>query len=397
MATKASTAAAGRTPKAPVSAAKLKYKELSGKARAAANDGSMWSSARAAGAAKGAVTRFTNTRGVKGGTKRPVAGEGKPAKKAGTAAAKPRAKKAAVKPAAAPVEKPARKPRAKKATPAAAAPAAKPARTSKAPASAAKTKYKELSRNLRMEKDNPYGDSRTIGAAKGRVTRFENTRGVKGGPKRPVASEPAKPKKKAAKAAAKKAAPATRGGAIVRSPGGAIVPVSRAMPAAGRPAASAAPRVPASQRPGSMTSTLRGTLRTLAQSDARMMRDIQSLVGGSPKPRQVKGGKKPSGGGSLPAAPKKPKSRPASGRKIDDAKARRIVERISTNRPNLRPASGSNRRSMNAVRTYDRASDFILAATKRNIKKGKGPLGVVESTKRAVANATKPRKTAKKR
>jgi hypothetical protein len=60
-----------------------------------------------------------------------------------------------------------------------------------------------------MEKDNPYGDSRTIGAAKGRVSRFENTRGVKGGPKRPVASgEPAKPKKKAAK----KAAPATTQG-----------------------------------------------------------------------------------------------------------------------------------------------------------------------------------------
>jgi hypothetical protein len=206
---------------------------------------------------------------------------------------------------------------AKKATPAAAAPAAKPARTSKAPASAAKTKYKELSRNLRIEKDNPYGDSRTIGAAKGRVSRFENTRGVKGGPKRPVASgEPAKPKKKkpatAGKAAAKPkktATPAatTRGGAIVRSPGGAIVPTSRAMPAARPAAASAAPRVPASQRPGSMTSTLRGTLRTLAQSDARMLRDIQNLVGGSPKPRQVKGGKKPAGGGSPPAAPKKPR------------------------------------------------------------------------------------------
>jgi hypothetical protein len=84
------------------------------------------------------------------------------------------------------------------------------------------------------------------------------------------------------------------------------VPTSRAMPAARPAAASAAPRVPASQRPGSMTSTLRGTLRTLAQSDARMMRDIQSLVGGSPKPRQVKGGK-PAGGGSLPAAPKKPR------------------------------------------------------------------------------------------
>jgi hypothetical protein len=191
-----------------------------------------------------------------------------------------------------------------------------------------------------MEKNNEFGDSRTVGAAKGAVTRFTNTRGVKGGPKRPVASgEPAKPKKKkpatAAKAAAKpkKAATpaATRGGAIVRSPGGAIVPTSRAMPAA------------------------------------------------------------------KPAAPKKPKSRPASGRKIDDAKARRIVSRIEARRPNLRPASESRKRTMLSTRTYDRASDFILGPTMRSIKKGKGALGVVESTKRAVANATKPRKTAKKR
>jgi hypothetical protein len=128
-----------------------------------------------------------------------------------------------------------------------------------------------------------------------------------------------------------------------------------------------------------------------------MMRDIQNLVGGSPKPRQVKGGKKPAGGGSLPAAPKKPKSRPASGRKIDDAKARRIVSRIEAKRPNLRPASESRKRTMLSTRTYDRASDFILGPTMRSIKKGKGALGVVESTKRAVANATKPRKTAKKR
>jgi len=42
----------------------------------------------------------------------------------------------------------------------------------------------------------------------------------------------------------------------------------------------------------------------LAQSDARMMREIQALVGPA-KPRQIKGGK--SSGSSLPAAPKKPR------------------------------------------------------------------------------------------
>ena len=38
-----------------------------------------------------------------------------------------------------------------------------------------------------------------------------------------------------------------------------------------------------------------------------VLRDIQNLVGSPPKPRQVKGGKKPAASGSLPAAPKKPR------------------------------------------------------------------------------------------
>lgn len=39
-------------------------------------------------------------------------------------------------------------------------------------------------------------------------------------------------------------------------------------------------RVPAAQRPGSMTSTLRSTLQSLAKSDARWIREVESITGG---------------------------------------------------------------------------------------------------------------------
>ena len=43
--------------------------------------------------------------------------------------------------------------------------------------------------------------------------------------------------------------------------------------------ASGSSRVPASQRPGSITNTLRSTLRELAQSDARRIREIEAITG----------------------------------------------------------------------------------------------------------------------
>ena len=45
------------------------------------------------------------------------------------------------------------------------------------------------------------------------------------------------------------------------------------------PGSTAGARPPASQRPGSMTHTLRGMLRELAQSDARLIRDIEAATG----------------------------------------------------------------------------------------------------------------------
>lgn len=43
-------------------------------------------------------------------------------------------------------------------------------------------------------------------------------------------------------------------------------------------------RVPASQRPGSMTSTLRATMEALAKADARRIREIESITGQKVKP-----------------------------------------------------------------------------------------------------------------
>ena len=344
---------------------------------------------RAYQAAARKVRGIEEARGVRGGPKRPAAAAEKPAPK-------PRTRKAAAPAAAAPAEKPAKKPRAKKATtPATAAPAAKkprakkaapaapsrggaivrspggaivpvsrarparqasataakPAKTGKKTVSAAEKQYKELRQTVRLRQGALRSDPYYTGAAKAQVTRFENTRGVKGGAKIPVAGRgkpTAKPKAKpkARKAAAKPAAtPAAKkprarkaaapaasrggaivrspGGAIVRSPGGAIVPTSRA-----RSAAPAAPAkrartsratggrgFGAGRRSGSMTPTLRSGLRTLAQSDAQLAREVAALISPS-KPRKARSSKPAApaaprkASGMKPAAPKRPQRKP---------------------------------------------------------------------------------------
>ena len=74
--------------------------------------------------------------------------------------------------------------------------------------------------------------------------------------------------------------------------------------------------------------------------------------------------------------------------KISEAKAGRIISRIDANRPGLRKASGSARKTANAIRTQRRATDFALAAGARARKKGQN-LSVNQSLQRAIANATK--------
>jgi hypothetical protein len=88
------------------------------------------------------------------------------------------------------------------------------------------------------------------------------------------------------------------------------------------------------------------------------------------------------------AAPKAASTRRKAVGKISEAKAGRIISRIDANRPGLRKASGSARKTANAIRTQRRATDFALAAGARARKKGQN-LSVNQSLQRAVANATK--------
>lgn len=202
-------------------------------------------------------------------------------------------------------------------------------------------------------------------------------------------------------------------------------------------------RVPAAQRPGSMTSTLRSTLRNLAQADARRIREIEAITGQpvraprrapagqgatvrAPGRRSVSGTLRDNlralaqsdartargmadlakstpagaikGGASRkalpaakPAAAAKPARRRAAVGKISEAKASRIVARIDANRPSRRAASGSTRRTQNAIRTHRKASDFTLAAAARARRSGK-TITVAQSLQRAVSNATKRRR-----
>ena len=76
---------------------------------------------------------------------------------------------------------------------------------------------------------------------------------------------------------------------------------------------------------------------------------------------------------------------------ISEAKAGRIISRIDANRPGLRRASGSARKTANVIRTHKRATDFALAASARGRKQGKN-LSVNQSLQRAIKNASAKRK-----
>lgn len=96
--------------------------------------------------------------------------------------------------------------------------------------------------------------------------------------------------------------------------------------------------------------------------------------------------------GAKPArAAVKPAARRKSVGTISEAKAGRIISRIDANRPGLRRASGSARKTANAIRTQQKATDFALAASARARKQGKN-LSVNQSLQRAIKNASAKRK-----
>ncbi len=73
-------------------------------------------------------------------------------------------------------------------------------------------------------------------------------------------------------------------------------------------------------------------------------------------------------------------------RKISDTKAARIVARVDARRPASQTASSSARRNQNALRTYQRATEFLLSPSRRALKRG-SQISTNESVRRAVANA----------
>jgi len=75
---------------------------------------------------------------------------------------------------------------------------------------------------------------------------------------------------------------------------------------------------------------------------------------------------------------------------ISEAKAGRIVARVDANRPGQRRAFGSARRNSNALKTQERATAFLLAPSRRALKRGQR-IGTTESVRRAIANARKAR------
>lgn len=115
------------------------------------------------------------------------------------------------------------------------------------------------------------------------------------------------------------------------------------------------------------------------------------------KPKGLKPGSiKPKAAAAKPArATAKPAVRRKSVGSISEAKAGRIISRIDANRPGLRRASGSARKTANAIRTQQRATDFALAASARGRKQGKN-LSVNQSLQRAIKNASAKAKPAAK-
>ena len=86
------------------------------------------------------------------------------------------------------------------------------------------------------------------------------------------------------------------------------------------------------------------------------------------------------------AAPRAASARRKAVGKISEAKAGRIISRIDANRPGLRKATGSARKTANSIKTQRKATDFALAAGARARKQGKS-ISVNESLQRGVKNA----------
>jgi len=134
--------------------------------------------------------------------------------------------------------------------------------------------------------------------------------------------------------------------------------------------------------------TARGGRLKTASGKKRATQTMQA--GGAKSSGAIKGRVKrdPSAAGKIgKASTSAPKtSRRKAVGTISEAKAGRIISRIDANRPGLRKATGSARKTANSIRTQRKATDFALAAGARARKQGKN-ISVNESLQRGVKNA----------
>lgn len=126
------------------------------------------------------------------------------------------------------------------------------------------------------------------------------------------------------------------------------------------------PRVPASQRPGSITNTLKNTLRSLAQSDAKRIREVEAITG-----QPVRAPKRPPAGSGATVRPS----------------GRRSVS--GTLGDNLRSLAKSD------ARYYRELADLAKAPPAKGLKGGKGQGRALGGQKKALAGGTESNKKSK--
>ena len=194
-----------------------------------------------------------------------------------------------------------------------------------------------------------------------------------------------------------------------------------------------AARVPASQRPGSMTSTLRATMGALAKADAKRIREIESITGQKMKPtaadakagkeagarvratakggKALKGAKKGSSseepvtvqkaiagkGYKIPPRPtattavrslSDQPSKPKTQAKTQADSGKRVEKRIASIMDRRINRSASPEKQFKALQTQKRAAEYLRAASKFAERKN---VSLSKALQSGPKNSTKPK------
>jgi hypothetical protein len=226
-------------------------------------------------------------------------------------------------------------------------------------------RLKTAAGNKRKTQTMKAGGAKAAGTVKGKVKRDPSAAG-KIGKAKPAAAKSAPSAATIAQVGRERRATRNLNAAMKREGEGPNSKASRSASVAKRARAIYAGKVDAKQK-----TAARLTRTTNAETLRKRIKKIKSNSATKPA-----------------AAPKAASARRKAVGKISEAKAGRIISRIDANRPGLRKASGSARKTANAIRTQRGATDFALAAGARARKKGQN-LSVNQSLQRAVASAAK--------